>query len=946
MVFSMVAVGGLFPQPLQSQKLFFPSADSSVTVRPNSFNGIRRMSIPAIEVIEIRPDAAEASSDVSQTGSGNSEATDVFAEQSEGGYLDEGATGAVAGEQESWAVAQEEPNVAEKLDERAAGAVAGDQDSWAVAQEGSEVTQKLEKSVTAENQEAATSEKNDEISKDQESVAENPESGSLGDVEASSNGAGDVEGAIKGEKTVTRNVENVDNAENADHAERAEIAGRAAGLGDVYAVAEQGGVMDRLRTLCLAPAVAATLARRLQGKRDGDAAAMAAGTGSSGSSSGSNGTKVTIIWDNNADNGFNSLFAGPPRVESLAGVPSEMLADVAVEETLDESRKGRLTAEIEVAIPECKGNESTETRTTSASRESVRLLLSSAIAELVAASGSGDTDGRVILEICTVRRLEAACLGGVRPSAGVAAIMRAQPASALSALPHSTAVYLERGAAAAPGAGNAADARAAEEATAAAEGTCGGCANDPLLNCTIRTLAWRFLRAGSTHLSSSSASSPSSPSSPSSSSSPSTLSPESSFIVAAFEPENAAAVAASFHPSRAPLLLPVTQARLKRCSRSSSSPADRRLLHESSASDSAAAAAAAAAAAGAAAAPGLDVTVWEGDNIEWSCVQLQVAEAWVVSAAAALIHTRASLEARFLLAQASAGTARRILSGATGGGEGTGVEEGAEGADAEVRDSSSGSSSGSSSSSGASFVVEPSVCEAPPAVSFKGTAERFLRQFIVDEKLKTIYCFVPKVACTSWKTWFRQQQQGQGQKNISDVYLTHDHYKSGLRILAYHYNEYEVIRLLTRPDFFKFSFIRNPYARLASVYFNKHVNGGPPFGRQFWNKMFFRGITPYRKLVEEQGGKDLFGFSDFAYLLRSVEERLRSYMESHVQPQMDVCRFDAIKFDFIGRFENLDADVAEVLHRLNKTDASGAFSIGLNAHRTNAEDKLTSLYDE
>ncbi|CAI5513952.1 unnamed protein product [Closterium sp. Naga37s-1] len=867
------------------------------------------MSIPAIEVIEIRPDAAEASSDVSQTGSGNSETTDVFAEQSEGGYLDEGATGAVAGEQESWAVAQEEPNVAEKLDERAAGAVAGDQDSWAVAQEGSEVTQKLEKSVTAENQEAATSEKNDEISKDQESVAENPEAGSLGDVEASSNGAGDVEGALKGEETVTRNVENVDNAENSGHAERAEIAGRAAGLGDVYAVAE-GGVMDRLRTLCLAPAVAATLARRLQGKRDGDAAAMAAGTGSSGSSSGSNGTRVTIIWDNNADNGFNSLFAGPPRVESLAGVPSEMLADVAVEETLDESRKGRLTAEIEVAVSECKGNESTETSTISASSESVRLLLSAAVAELVAASGSGDTDGRVILspqEICTARRLEAACLGGVRPSAGVAAIMRAQPASALSALPHSTAVYLERGAAAAPGAGNAAgvsgaDARAAEGAAAAAAGgTCGGCANDPLLNCTIRTLAWRYLRAGSTPPSSpstfpSSHSSPLSPSSssPSSPASPSSLSPETSFIVAAFEPENAAAVAASFHPSRAPLLLPVSQARLKRCSRSSSSPAARRLLQESSASDPAAAAAAvsddaasdaadtaAGDATGAGTAPGVDVTVWEGDSSEWSCPQLQVAEAWVVSAAAALIHTRASLEARFLHAQATAGTARGILSGATRGGEGTVVEEGAEGADAEL----SGSSSGSSSS-GVSFVVEPSVCEAPPAASFKGTAERFLRQFIVDEKLKTIYCFVPKVACTSWKTWFRQQQQGQGQKNISDVYLTHDHYKSGLRILAYHYNEYQVIRLLTRPDFFKFSFIRNPYARLALVYFNKHVNGGPPFGRQFWNKMFFRGITPYRKLVEEQGGKDLFGFSDFAYLLRSVEERVRSYMESHVQPQV------------------------------------------------------------
>ncbi|CAI7864430.1 unnamed protein product [Closterium sp. NIES-54] len=248
----MVAVGGLFPQPFQSQKLFFPSADSSVTVRPNSFNGIRRMSIPAIEVIEIRPDAAEASrgSDVSQTGSGNSETTDVFAEQSEGGYLDEGATGAVAGEQESWAVAQEEPNLAEKLDERAAGAVAGDQDSWAVAQEETKVAENLKESVTAPNQEESTSATDEEISKDQESVTESPESGSLGDVEASSNGARDVEDTSRREETAAKNVENVKNSENPGHAESAEgaegaeSAERASGLGDVYAMAEVGSRFD------------------------------------------------------------------------------------------------------------------------------------------------------------------------------------------------------------------------------------------------------------------------------------------------------------------------------------------------------------------------------------------------------------------------------------------------------------------------------------------------------------------------------------------------------------------------------------------------------------------------------------------------------------------------------------------------------------------------------
>ncbi|CAI5486511.1 unnamed protein product [Closterium sp. Naga37s-1] len=156
----------------------------------------------------------------------------------------------------------------------------------------------------------------------------------------------------------------------------------------------EGGVMDRLRALCLAPAVAATLARRLQGKSYGDTAAMAAGSSSSG-------TRVTVVWDNNADSGFNSLFAGPPKVGRLAGVSSEMLADVAVGETLDESLKARLTAEIEVAVSECKENEPSETDAISSSGgsgESVRLMLSAAAAaEVISASGSGETNGRVIL---------------------------------------------------------------------------------------------------------------------------------------------------------------------------------------------------------------------------------------------------------------------------------------------------------------------------------------------------------------------------------------------------------------------------------------------------------------------------------------------------------------------------------------------------------------------
>ncbi|CAI5486510.1 unnamed protein product, partial [Closterium sp. Naga37s-1] len=643
-------------------------------------------------------------------------------------------------------------------------------------------------------------------------------------------------------------------------------------------------------------------------------------------------------------------------------------------------------------------------------------------------------------EVCTARRLEAACLGGVRPSAGVAAIMRAHPASALSALLRSTAVYLE----------------ANEELP---PGSCPGCPDYPLLNCTLRTLAWQYLgevaperEAGAAATAGGAGVGAAATAGTAGGAAGEGRGGEGGgrgaggglqeghtaegrrvdFTMGAFWAADAAAVARTFHPLRAPLLLDVTLTRLNACpspaggaggiwgeergrgkdgeedgdgggegegeegergggdgkgemgragdgegeeggegegevvKRSKKQQGRRRLLLEEKREKSSGEGSKdkggegmASGLSGKSSRKKADSAGNSSSSVEFNatlCAQLQVAEAWVVSAAAALIHTRASLEARFLRAQATARTAREILgleggrtlgergSGGAGGADG-GVEgEGAEGAEAAIggADAAGAAEKGSFSVRRVPFAVAPTVCEAPKAESFG--KQRFLRQFIVDENLKAIYCFVPKVACTGWKTWFREQQ---GQNNVSDVFLTHDKARSGLRILAYHFPEHRVIELLTRPDFFKFSFVRNPYTRLASVYLNKHVGGGPPYSRQFWNKMFFRKFIPFRRLVKAKKGDELFTFGEFAWLLRQMREQRRGRMESHVQPQIDACQFDKIRFDFVGRFENLAEDVGLVLQRLNRTvGESGAFKISKDAHPTNAGSKLLELYDE
>ncbi|GJP48615.1 hypothetical protein CLOM_g7906 [Closterium sp. NIES-68] len=810
----------------------------------------------------------------------------------------------------------------------------------------------------------------------------------------------------------------------------------------------EGGTMSQLQTLCLAPAVATVLARRLQSEgvtetaRDSESSVSSVNSvnardrglvtivwrkGRAASDGGSGGSSTTTTGGSSSSSSasdliphapFDALFAGPPDRESVrrviladsepapagaavgsaegaaaaaaavgaaaagaaaagaeaaggsAGDAALLLSlmvawpDVAVRGAMPTDPPLESLRWINVSLPPCAssaasasdrgtvgnsdGNSNVDSnsdggrRTEGLVTESdtvVPLLVPSALWSLAFQSLSPQ-------EACIARRLEAACLGGLQPSPAVAAIMLAHPASVLSRLQRSTAVYLEANEDLPPG-------------------TCPGCPEDPLVDCTLRTLAWQYLGEASS-VAQGEVSSVAEGEVSSGGGSSVAAGGRVDFIMSAFWAADAAAVVRTFHPLRAPLLLDVTLSRLQACPSPRAARAGgggeggrgndvgggrkagagggvdggsggedgggeegrqlveagttqqgtRRLLEETRGKKGEE--------------ESKEEEEEEGSGINATrCAQLQVAEAWVVSAAAALIHTRASLEARFIAAQATAATATRMLGL---GGEDLGGAVG----------NVPSAERGAFSVRPVPFTVAPTVCEAPKAVSFN--RERFLRQFIVDENLKTIYCFVPKVACTGWKTWFREQQ---GQSNVSDVFLTHDKARSGLRILAYHFPEHRVIELLTRPDFFKFSFVRNPYSRLASVYLNKHVGGGPPYSRQFWNKMFFRKFIPFRRLVKAKKGEDLFTFGEFAWLLRQMGEQRRGRMESHVQPQNDVCRFNKIRFDFVGRFENLAEDVGKVLQRLNRTvGASGAFKISKDAHPTNAGAKLLELYDE
>ena len=60
--------------------------------------------------------------------------------------------------------------------------------------------------------------------------------------------------------------------------------------------------------------------------------------------------------------------------------------------------------------------------------------------------------------------------------------------------------------------------------------------------------------------------------------------------------------------------------------------------------------------------------------------------------------------------------------------------------------------------------------------------------------------------------------------------------------------------------------------------------------------------------------------------------------------QADMCRLNDIKYDFVGRFEELEADAKVVMDRFGAPPLT-AFSLGKSSRQTNSSDKILKHYD-
>ncbi len=190
-------------------------------------------------------------------------------------------------------------------------------------------------------------------------------------------------------------------------------------------------------------------------------------------------------------------------------------------------------------------------------------------------------------------------------------------------------------------------------------------------------------------------------------------------------------------------------------------------------------------------------------------------------------------------------------------------------------------------------------------------------------KHRTIYVETPKVGCTAIKKILQFSELDFDISRMPEDVHEKDH--SPLRSPLF--SETDFLRCLQSPDYFVFSFVRNPITRVLSAYLDK-ILGRPGIVTPIQKKM---GINPFEHIPS-------FGeFIDIVYR-QSLGE-----MNPHWAPQSFLLGIENIRYDYLGRFEYFDSAIDSLVLKRELKIPEGTFVSG-RAHATNADDSVAEYY--
>ena len=169
----------------------------------------------------------------------------------------------------------------------------------------------------------------------------------------------------------------------------------------------------------------------------------------------------------------------------------------------------------------------------------------------------------------------------------------------------------------------------------------------------------------------------------------------------------------------------------------------------------------------------------------------------------------------------------------------------------------------------------------------KSPGKKDVYMLAVDDDLRLIYCVVPKVATSTWKTVIAKSRNIRPGINRWTMWERLSNYTEEER------NE----RLKT---YFKFVFVREPLQRLLSAYKNKFLQI-PRYTKDLRKEI----VKALRPQDLKPKGKNVVKFKEFIQYFSSDMSR-----NQHWRQYEKLCHPCVIDYDFIGHLETLKEDAA------------------------------------
>ncbi|MDM8167648.1 sulfotransferase family 2 domain-containing protein, partial [Roseovarius sp.] len=197
----------------------------------------------------------------------------------------------------------------------------------------------------------------------------------------------------------------------------------------------------------------------------------------------------------------------------------------------------------------------------------------------------------------------------------------------------------------------------------------------------------------------------------------------------------------------------------------------------------------------------------------------------------------------------------------------------------------------------------------------------------------TIYTPLPKVANSSIKHLIYRMETFHSPEKIRDAAIHDINYGPVIRPSMLGFDSELLKEALFSREFFRFTLVRNPYARALSNYLDRYHSPNSTVRKQIGQVATEFGL---QKVSNEP-----LGFSDYLFCLKHIPQRRQ---DIHLLSQVTYGLFDLLDYDFVGSFERIEQDLATVAKRIwDKDNVSLGFQ---SPSRTNAASKLRSAYSD